>query len=270
MNKKITVILFIVFVILIVILILKGRFRNTGGTTPFKNIEIKTIEIGKGKNEVIKLSKDKNIWHVGRWPADVNTVNKILESIKKIRLADIISIRREKYPDFEVPRESGVVVNMITSKNDKVKLYVGKRSAEWTKSFLRIENNPAVYLIDSVNKSIFDADFKDKTVIRINKDKIEMVEINYDGKSFSFDNSHSDWDKLLTALNLKAIDFIEDIKKIKKSYMEINLKSNLYQIIKENEKYFIKPSASELIYEVNSKDIEKIRDLLLAQTVPKK
>lgn len=271
MNKKTLIIFAGILLFLLLLLMQMKRLENRKEKPAFEKLQINEIEIEKAETEVIRLKKANEEWYIGKWPVDSDIVDRAIEGIRKIRLEDIISTRSEKYTDFEVTSASAVVVNLTSSGNDRVKLYIGKRSSEWTKSFLRLGGDPAVYIVDSVNKGMFKADekyWKEKEIIGYEKNEIKEVNIEYNDNSFTVNKGTDTWTDMVRELKyLKAVEFVEDFDKYKNKFdnphMRIDLKladeiSSSYLIIKDENKYFMKPVDLELVYEVKEDRVNRI------------
>lgn len=175
MNKKTVIILTGIFAGLLVILVFRGKLENTVRRQVFKKLSVEKIKI-EMKGESIELRKEDGNWYSGGWTADIEAVNRVLSSIKEINPEEVVSTRKDVYPDYEVTPGSGVTVSVWSFKKKEIRFYVGKRSVEWTKSFLRIEGDPAVYLV-GVNKEMFVTDesyWKEKNTAEENKNEIKM------------------------------------------------------------------------------------------------
>ncbi len=271
MDKRTPIILFLIFFALSAALLLKSKVKLGTGAEPFKKMKITGIDIAECKKDPIKLRKEKKDWYIGMWPADPVRINNVLDSVQKISLGDIISVRREKYADFEVTRSSGIVVNLIGLKKNSAKLYIGKRSSEWVHSYLRIEGNPAVYLVSMVNKSMFNVSesfWKDKRIIRTDIEQLKSVGLHYENKKYTIYKDTVSWVKTTNVLkNIKAIGFHEDIKNykgfLKNPYIKIELSPEKgsekgCSIIKQENKYFAKPSGMEVVYEVSAENVKEL------------
>lgn len=279
MNKKSAFILLIIFLLLTIILLIKNNMdRIYTGKQPFKKLNVKEIIINNiSRKEVRIFYKDTN-WYVSseRFPGESSTITKVIDSIEKITLEDVISTRSETYSDFEVSADSGTKVELVSVNKGTFTFYVGKNSPDWTKSYFRINGDSAVYLISELNRSMLEKDafyWKNKNIIKEEREEIEMAEIRFNNKIFSINKSTPAWMKLIDKIKqLKTIEFMEEYddykEDLKKPYLNIVLKSvngveSSYTVIKKDEEYYIKPSALDILYEINSLSVKNIEEYLM-------
>ncbi|MFW6172166.1 MAG: DUF4340 domain-containing protein [Elusimicrobiota bacterium] len=254
----------------------KNKLSEKTGIKPFESVSISKTVITGNKGKKVELFREKKSWFVGskKWPADEDRITRLKNGIKNINLEDIISSRKETYKDFEVNKSSAVQIEIITEKGGKEKIFVGKRSPEYNKTYIRINNDPSVYMAESINRGIVQQEkfyYKDKILIRIPRQDIEEVKISKDKDSYTFQKDTTTWNNFTNKLkNLKASEFIELNEnlenKFKSPFINIEVISfedihTLYPVIKSEDKYYAKTS-DEIVYVLRKNGVENLIDFI--------
>ncbi|MFH1415097.1 MAG: DUF4340 domain-containing protein [Elusimicrobiota bacterium] len=239
------------------------------------NLDITGLDLARDNNLPVELRKKESGWYMGDWPADAAAIQETRDIIRSARLVRKISDRRETYSGFEVTRAKGMIVNIISSNNEDIIVFIGRNSAGNDMNFVRIGGNPAVYLADGMNRErlIKDRDsWKDKSVIRTEWDSIEAISIKTPVEMFSVSRGTTNWAGAVDRLKgLKASGFIEKVEEnadiFTVPYVEIKLhkaegSAEKYIIFKKDAVYLAKPSELNIVYEVEPARVETIKDLV--------
>lgn len=270
MDKKFLTILLIIFLSLAIILLVKENASRLSWNKKFKKLKISQFEISYGNEETTVLKKEKNKWFSDRWPLDEIVMEELIKSVKNIALEEIISNRRENYGIYNVTRTSGVVVNLGIQKDQRVKFYIGKRAAEWNKSYFRLEGDPAIYLIKSVNQNMFrkgKIEWLDKKVFKEEKDKINRIIINKSGQTYEVTNSTNSFHELISNLeSLTASSFVDNVTGIDFNNPQMQIlihkfarKPHMYLIAKDSTGITcFRNEQNMLVYQMNEHYIDKL------------
>ncbi|MFH1415497.1 MAG: DUF4340 domain-containing protein [Elusimicrobiota bacterium] len=276
MNKKTLLILAFVFILLAVILVIvrtAGRNERSESHINTQDIHKIVVKAG-GADESTELEKKDDGWYVGKWPADNKASKNIITALGDLQLEDIISTRKEKYGDFEVDEESATVVTAETDSGNSIKIYVGKRSAEWTRNFVRIEGDPAVYLTRSISRQMADREWRSRNIISDpDNGTVEETEIEYKDRKFSLDKSTQAGENIRDNMRrLTASGFVDEPGKdieehFNDAFMKIKLKYRsgpdaVFTALKIDDKAYLKAENTGLIYEIREDALDKLTEAI--------
>ena len=152
-NLKISL---IILGILIGIYILNNNYQNkliANSTAIFnENAEnIYKILIQQGEN-AIELTKSDTTWKISGNDTLVikkRSIDNIFNKILKVNKGTIISENPEKYIKYSIDDSIGTHLALIDSKDKTIGYYIfGKSNSDYSRSYIRINNDPKVYLAD--------------------------------------------------------------------------------------------------------------------------
>ena len=173
------------YAILAVVIIALGGylfFRNTDRTTyilpelpALANQDISRIEIDKAGEKVAILRKDK-AWLLspGDYPADVNLINAMIDTLTKLKITTLVSETRN-YGRYELDEKQGIRVTAF--QEDKVVrlLHIGKAAETRRHTHVRLSEDTNVYHAQGNFRHDFDqtvASLRDKSVMAFDKDAV--------------------------------------------------------------------------------------------------
>ncbi len=148
----------------------------------FKNLNFPQITSITLKTYVEKkpftLKKDKS----GKWSVNGVECNKykieyLINLLKKVDFKNVISSKKENYPNFQVDDKNAIKV-IITQGKKKIKLWIGKFTPDGNGCYVRLENGN-VYLIP--NNLTFEFDKTKKNFYL--EDKIKKKKIKKDNST---------------------------------------------------------------------------------------
>ncbi len=177
-KHKNIIILICVIVVLFLILLFTGKKPQT---KPIISIEeLKSIKICRpiDTTEIEIKNNNYQIIKPFSYPGDSSTIAFLINNLKNLKLGEVISRRKEKFDDFEVG-VNGIKISLRGRK--EVSFYIGKYAGDYQNSYLRFENDDKVYLASGITKhqvNIKPDDWRDKTIIKIDKELIEKINID--------------------------------------------------------------------------------------------
>jgi hypothetical protein len=193
-NNKI---LIITFIVLAAAFVLTKMFRSPGLESNLDDDLFKadTAEITElkiypeaEKRQEIKLVKDGKTWKVVKndrtAPAETFRVNTLLNSIASLKPERMVSRKKEKWDDYEVGDTTAVQIIAIKENNEILNLRVGKQSG--ASAYVRIDDEDEVYAVAGLSRSEVDKsfnDWRDKSFLHVDRDKITKITFNYPADS---------------------------------------------------------------------------------------
>jgi len=184
MNKKILISVSVITLLLLYIIIARVNRRSEVPLLPKWEGKADEIVINH-PGSTVKLYKKSGKWVVGdaAYPADEKVVDEIDGRFKEISLTDLIS-KKGFYNKYDLTPD--IYSEVIIKKGDAIfrKFKIGKKSSTARHTFLRIDDQPDIYLAEGtfdllLNKSL--DDFRDKEVLKIKKDAVTGLTIDYKG-----------------------------------------------------------------------------------------
>ena len=211
--KRSNLIIFLVFLVLgIAVLIVEKPFTEPTKVLPpelgvmypdFNKDEVARMEFGSFGGSTV-LEKDGDSWVVidndKKYPADMEAIDKIFETIESMDAKEIVSKNPAKHMTFQVnsPQETqatgedgkpesirmgtlGTEVTMFNAQNvELAHFFVGKNSAaDFMTTYVRKSDSDSVVVVDGYLKAVFGkgtaANWKDRMVCKIDADKISQV-----------------------------------------------------------------------------------------------
>lgn len=135
-----------------------------------------TIEKADG---VIQLHKKDKQWFVGErnYPARNRSVTNLLQALGQLQVTDLVSQARN-YSRYALDQKQGLAVKAWTEDDLVRSFLVGKAASTYRNSYVKLGDDPNVYLSKTNVRSRFDkeeGDFQDKTVLRFQDKQIKTI-----------------------------------------------------------------------------------------------
>jgi len=165
-------------------------------TILFPGIKVKEIELKKGEKKFYFQNK-KNGWYMIKpikWKAEENKINKLINKLKHTKLENPITDDKNKYKDYQVTNSGDYI--KIKGLSKEIKVFIGKRGPRYSLIYVRIEGDNNIYLVDSSFANYISQksdDFRDKTILKIDIEKIKKVRWKEEDKSFSMEKKEDGW-----------------------------------------------------------------------------
>ena len=136
------------------------------------------VDIKRPDGELL-LQKKQGKWLVGErgYTADENKVSNILNTIAELSLSALVS-QSEAYSRYGLDEEQQIFVTAFENGTAVRELRVGKASPNRSGAYVRVQDDPNVYLAEQNLKLTLDQTvqrLRDKTVLGFNRDKATQV-----------------------------------------------------------------------------------------------
>ena len=170
---------------------------------------ISKVEIAPSNSaQEILLLREGNTWMVQRaakkHKADNSTVRSVLGMMQNVQAERMISRKKEKWEEFNVG-DKGTRITFYAGTNKKGTIHIGKTGFSNTGSmyggtgynYVRLAGENEVYRVNEFLESAFNRpfdDWRDKTFLRVPKNKVTRIAFNYPAdSSFILEKRDSVW-----------------------------------------------------------------------------
>lgn len=190
--KKEFIILGVIIVILLGYLLMQNKDKVHYKVPALETIEkenIDKVEIKK-KDQTISLVKKDSQWLIQShgYPTDAKKLDTIINTIIQLTLTDLVS-KSKNYTLYDLTEEKAIHVTAYSQNKELRDFEIGKMASTYGHTFVKIKDNPNVYLARESFRNQFDTevnDLRDKNVMKLDKNEITEIEIQKEGKSFVF------------------------------------------------------------------------------------
>ena len=142
--------------------------------------EISKIEVtGKGGPVVLVRKKSSWIIEPKGFPADADTVRRMLETIGGLSVTALVS-ESGTYDRYDLDRARRIQVRAWSGDTLRRVFFVGKAAPSFRHTFVRLKGDDRVYHALGNFRGLFEvsaADLRDKTVFAFDRDKVREMEI---------------------------------------------------------------------------------------------
>jgi len=116
--------------------------------------------------------------------ADTAVITNLLDTIAKLKEDTVASRNPQNFDGFEVTEAKAVEVRIDDgAEKTLAHFYVGKNGPDIFSTYIRKKDSNTVFLVNSLLKNVFDRemkDWRDKTIVKLNKDDITEYVIEGD------------------------------------------------------------------------------------------
>lgn len=182
-RKKELVILLVIIVVLVLYLSFRNRNRTQYQLPEIPKIsksDITRIEIAKHER-IITLNKDNNVWRIQPqgYLVDSAKVDNILDIIGDLAFDSLVS-ESKNYYRYDLDEEKRVIVRAWAGDALRRELTIGKEAASYQHTFVKLPDDPRVFLARQGFKRRFDQtvnDLRDKSVLSFDPAEIQEIRI---------------------------------------------------------------------------------------------
>ncbi|MCF8109443.1 MAG: DUF4340 domain-containing protein [Desulfohalobiaceae bacterium] len=145
---------------------------------PIETDRVTRIRIAK-QDEVIDLARDKGRWVVGQrgYPARAGSIEDLLTALDRFRVTDLVS-RSRNYSRYSLDREAATGLKAWAGQELVRSFLVGKQASTYRNSYVRLANDPNIYLSRSNWKQTLNRepdDFQDKVVLDFDEKRLRKI-----------------------------------------------------------------------------------------------
>lgn len=154
---------------------------------PISDADITAVKITKG-NQPVELVFKNDEWRITpeNYPADAAKIKSMMDAIKNLTVTALVS-ETESYARYDLDDENRVQVAAMAGDKILRAFEVGKAAPSNRHTFIRLPDDRRVYHARENFRARFDVtkeDLRDKTVLKIDRNQINQVEItDKDGNS---------------------------------------------------------------------------------------
>ena len=158
--------------------------------------EIPPIERGKVSRIVIEkpdgtivLTKKEQGWVAGEreYPARAHSVEQLLTVLDAFSLIDLVALSKN-YARYALNPEAAIQVRAWAGQEEIRSFRVGKSASTYRNAYVKIEDDPFIYLSGTNLKSTFDKDlahFQDKTVLSFDRTRLTEMTLHGPGRELA-------------------------------------------------------------------------------------
>lgn len=201
-NNRILLIALVALVAIFVVtrLVRDPRRRTNLDASAFRldTAEITALRIKTGDSAEITLARDGREWKAlrGNMQARANEtrVSNALSALARIKPERIVTRNRDRWNDYQVGDSASVRVEVVADDETVLSLNVGAETGGAT--YARISEADDVYSIDGYLREPFNfpfSDWRDQTVIRVNRNAVTRVDFQYSDSSFVLEQKNGKW-----------------------------------------------------------------------------
>ena len=152
----------------------------------------------------VKLEKDAGNWTVSKngksYTATASAVKSLLAGLSTIKAQRVTAKRQEKWAEYELDDETKGRFQVFTA-NDKVAdLMIGRfdfsQQARTATSFVRKVGEDEVYAVDGFLSASLSQDYnsyRDKAILKLDKNALESIVLQVDERTKTFQNNQGNW-----------------------------------------------------------------------------
>ncbi|MEJ2593569.1 MAG: DUF4340 domain-containing protein [bacterium] len=223
LNKNRTLLLLIILVLVLVVYFALDQFSNSESNfrtnlPAFDTAAINHLEISSGESgNAFQLRKEDGKWFVmtagQRYAADPFAASAMLGGLNGTAIRHVAGTSSSQWPEFLVTDSTGTRIKFMDDDHTVNDIIVGRFEYIQPKSqvpdqfgrrpqgemisYLRISGEETVYAVDgmiALGLGKKPDDFRNKEMLKFNKDKLQELSINYrDGRSLKFSNTGQSW-----------------------------------------------------------------------------
>jgi hypothetical protein len=224
LNTKKLLLIFGVLLGLTVILVIRNNSKSTlnrnrnfqSQLTDFDTATVNRLSIlPRGNSQAIDLSKQGKTWQVRidgkEYPADNSAIRNMLASLSALRAMRIAATEKEQWNEYEVSDSMATRVTIRSGKKKLAEIYLGKFSYQQLQgtgqnmygqpqmkmtTYLRLGESKPVYAVDGFLAMQFNRqakDFRDRTLIRSNKEDWTAIAISSGESSYKLVKQGNNW-----------------------------------------------------------------------------
>jgi Domain of unknown function (DUF4340) len=161
--------------------------------------KIEEVKITSEKGDVTTLKKESGAWQIVSpvvAKADETEMSSITSALGQIEVARVIDENPGELKDYGLAMPRIAVDFKASGDKEFRRLAVGEKSPTGADLFARRNDDKRVFLIQAfqettLNRSTFD--LRDKTLLKFEREKVDGLDVNADGKSLQLVKDNADW-----------------------------------------------------------------------------
>src|SRR3954466_3964566 len=161
--------------------------------------KIDEVKVSTAAGDTTTLKKDGTAWKITQ-PAEMaaseSEVSQLTSALGQAEIVRVIDENPTNLNDYGLSNPRVEVDFKAAGDKDYRKLYIGEKTPTGGDFFARRNDDKKVFLIASTNDTSFNRttfDFRDKTLIKFEREKVDGVEIAAGGKTLAIAKAGGEW-----------------------------------------------------------------------------
>jgi len=161
--------------------------------------KIDEVKVTSSAGDATTVKKENGAWQMvqpAAAKADDTEVNGITSALASIEINRVVDENPSSLNDYGLSNPRIEIDFKTAGDKDYKKLLIGEKSPTGGDLFARRNDEKKVFLIPAFQESTFDKktfDLRDKTLVKIDRDKVDAVAVNSGNKSIAFAKEGADW-----------------------------------------------------------------------------
>ncbi len=170
---------------------------------------IQALEVKSDKGERTKLKKSDGTWQIvepAAAAADDTEVSGIASSLASLEIQRIVEEKPADLGEYGLKEPRVELAFQAGGAAEATRLLIGQKTPTGGDVYAKLAGQDRVFLIPAYLETTFNRgtfDLRDKAVLKVERDKIDALEIVSDGKTLRFTKTGADW-KLAAPVQARA------------------------------------------------------------------
>ena len=187
--------------VLVLIAFFSGAFSNDFSEmdVPSFNIEtdqIKHISVITENEAPIAIEKQDEQWVITapiQGAADSIAMTRLTENLGMLEIESVVSSNPDRYEHYGVTEKAQQVV--VTTGDQEHTLYIGNSGPDYQSIFLRMDDDPRVFVTDGRLNAPGELDgWRDKTIMKLTSSMIEQIQVTSPSESYTVHAAAGNWE----------------------------------------------------------------------------
>src|SRR3954470_24564508 len=171
--------------------------------------KIEEVKVSTAAGDATTLKKDGSAWKItqpSELPASESDVSQLTSALGSVEITRVIDENPSNLNDYGLSNPRVEVDFKASGDKDYRKLYIGEKTPTGGDFFAKRNDEKKVFLIPAAQDTSFNRttfDFRDKTLLKFERDKVDAVDITAGGKEIAIAKEGGDW-KLSKPVQTKA------------------------------------------------------------------
>jgi hypothetical protein len=161
--------------------------------------KVEELKVTSDKGDVTTLKKENGAWNIVApltSKADESEANAITSAIGQLEVVRVIDENPADLKDYGLTSPRIQIEFKGAGDKDYKRLVIGDKSPTGSDLFARRNEDKKVFLVPAAQETTFNKgtfDLRDKVVLKLDRDKVDGVEIDAGGKKIAFAKDNAEW-----------------------------------------------------------------------------
>lgn len=231
MKKPVVSIVVLVLLVVVYLLVEHQRSSDIAPKSVDNFLGVDTTEVTKitiGRlGSLLTLEKVAGEWYVMQdepHKTEPNMIQQLIGIVGKMKVGNVISDNPSNQIKFQVDTLTGFTVSIYSGDDVLSSIVVGKM-ADYTHTYVRLTGENEVYIAEGMMSHLMNrppADWRDKTILDLDPNQIQAVEIQFGDQHYALTRADTVWllqaqssDQAVEADQDKASELINSLSNLK-------------------------------------------------------